>query len=125
MQCLWLALSWNAEDSLARRKVENFYGVLIVAECGSKQPLAFYVHGKMIHPSVDTWHGYGLDEPQRGAALRARLNRKRSTQSQPDCAEISHDLHPLEASDESCNPCPMAMGPRKACFVLDCRGNGN
>jgi hypothetical protein len=36
---------------------------LIVAEGGDKKPFAFRVHAKVIKATLNTWQGYGLDQP--------------------------------------------------------------
>src|SRR5262249_30338169 len=63
------ALSADPEYSLARLEVDHLHGILIGAECGSKETPSFNVYAKMIHPSKDFGHGDGLDAPQRQLIL--------------------------------------------------------
>jgi hypothetical protein len=68
-------LSRNALDSLARLKVYNLYGVVI--KRSGEQPLASYVHAKVIHSPFDVRQGNRLDEPQGLFVLRSQSHEGR------------------------------------------------
>jgi hypothetical protein len=55
-------LAWDRRDALTGFQVKDFHRVLVVAKGGDKEPLAFYVHAKVIQPTLHVRHRYGLDQ---------------------------------------------------------------